>query len=293
MSRSVKLHPSNILSLNFRLLMIAIISMALLSSCHSSRSVTTPGTSSGATPSSPLSKKQLDQHLEALQQGYLQWESMKAPVKVQFTAGRQAGMSGVLTMQRDRSIHLSLRFLGMEVASVAVDRDSIFAVYKLDRIYFAESIRNITGGFPATVGNLQDLLLGHAFTLGDLSLTDSSPVLASDGKCWTLAPQPIFAGMEYSFTIDSATDCLNLLNIKISGHQPVVVTYSDFQATPAGQVASETEISTYARGSQIAADININFRKAEWNKVTTKSISIPSGYTRLSSSDIMRILSKF
>ena len=70
-------------------------------------------------------------------------------------------------MQRDRSVHLSLRFLGMEVASLMVTRDSIFALYKLERLYFAESISDLLGGFPATVGNVRDLLLGRAFILGD------------------------------------------------------------------------------------------------------------------------------
>ncbi len=91
-------------------------------------------------------------------------------------------------MQRDRSVHLSLRFLGMEVASLMVTQDGIFALYKLERLYFAESISDLLGGFPTTVGNVQDLLLGRAFILGD---TPGTLTLhpRRHPQNWTITPQ--------------------------------------------------------------------------------------------------------
>lgn len=69
-------------------------------------------------------------------------------------------ISGRVTMIRDRSIYMSLRMIGMEVATVYVNTDSIFATEKLHKQMLASDFDKTLGG-KLSVGELQGLLLGE------------------------------------------------------------------------------------------------------------------------------------
>lgn len=277
--------------MKFRHLFISLITILLLSGCHSQHQAVS--TASGSYSGAAMSKKQLQEHLAAVEGAAKEWKSVKVPVSLKLTAPRSFSVSGVLTMERNSSIHLSLRFLGMEVGAVAVTADSVFAIYKLDRLCYAASIRELTGGFPATVGDLQDLIMGRPFAIGYGSLRESSPRLDATAAGWTLTPTSLFPGIEYRFLIDPATDCPESLTVDIPDRKPVVVSYNEFTPTTAGPVASITDIAAPTRGSDLGARINMNLRKAEWNNATAKQLSIPAGYTRISTTDLLRVMSKF
>lgn len=87
------------------------------------------------------------------------WTDLYVPVKLELTEPARMSISGRATIVRDRSIYLSLRMIGMEVATVYVDADSIFATEKVHRQMIAVGF-DATLGRKLTVGELQDLLLG-------------------------------------------------------------------------------------------------------------------------------------
>ena len=87
------------------------------------------------------------------------WSDLYVPVKLELTEPARMSISGRATMVRDRSIYLSLRMIGMEVATVYVDTDSIFATEKLHKQMLAVDFDKTLGG-KLSVGELQDLLLG-------------------------------------------------------------------------------------------------------------------------------------
>lgn len=66
-------------------------------------------------------------------------------------------------MERNKSLSITLRFLGMEVGSLCVKDDSITVIDRFNKAYFKSDVMSLLDGFPATTGNLQDLLLGHIF----------------------------------------------------------------------------------------------------------------------------------
>ncbi|WP_303041674.1 DUF4292 domain-containing protein, partial [Duncaniella muris] len=170
-------------------LLLITLTALLASSCRSGRNAAGSNTGDySQNTGKTLSQSQLKTMLNSLSDSYGTWSDVKIPLTLRLKSPKKISIGGTLTMQRDRSVHLSLRFLGMEVASLMVTQDSIFALYKLERLYFAESISDLLGGFPATVGNVQDLLLGRAFILGDTPLAPSRCTLAGTPENWTITP---------------------------------------------------------------------------------------------------------
>ena len=193
-------------------------------------------------------------------------------------------------MERNRSIHMSFRFLGMEVASLMVTEDSIYAAYKLERIYFAESIRDLMGGFPATVGNVQDMILGRPFVLGENNVALSQCTLAGNGATWTITPDRSPMGMKYDFTIDTPTGNVELLTVNLPARSPITADYSDFDTSCTGPMAGNTSISAKTSKTTFTGEITLNPRKADWGKGYGKSWTVPKGYARVHAEDIIKKL---
>lgn len=265
--------------------------MALLTAgCHSSRSGVVTGGDYNIADSEPLSKKTLDELFVNLENSYSEWDGVKMPVTLNLISPKNMSIGGTLTMERDRSVHLSFRFFGMEVASVMVTSDSIYAAYKVEKIYFAESISDLLGGFPATVGNVQDLLLGRPFMLGENSISRGLCQLSGTGAAWTISPDRNPMGMSYDFTIDTPTGNVELLTVNLPSRQPIVADYSDFAISETGPMAGVTAISAKSGNTRFAAEITLNPRKAEWGKGLGKTWSVPKGYRRVLAADILKKL---
>lgn len=283
-------HQTRIRASHLFAALFAAIMTLLTASCHSSRSGVVSGGDYSPSAAEPLGKKALDELFTRLESSYGEWDGVKMPVTLNLISPKSMSIGGTLTMERDRSVHLSFRFFGMEVASMMVTEDSIFAVYKVEKIYFAESIRDLLGGFPATVGNVQDLLLGRPFILGENTLSRSLCRLDGNGATWTISPERSPAGMSYDFTVDTPTGNLELLTVNIPSRSPIVADYSDFALSDTGPMAGMTSLSAKSGNTRFAAEITLNPRKAEWGKGLGKTWSAPKGYRRVIAADILKKL---
>lgn len=275
----------------YAILLITVLSF-LTVGCHSSRSGVVSGGDYQGSSAEALSKQTLKELFTNLEAGYGEWESVKMPVTLNLISPKSMSIGGTLTMERDKSIHLSFRFIGMEVASMMVTEDSIYALYKLEKLYFAESISDLLGGFPATVGNVQDLLLGRPFMLGENRISLSQCTLSGNGATWTIAPDRNPMGMSYDFTVDTPTGNVELLTVNLPSRSPIIADYSDFASSATGPMAGMTAISAKKGNTRIAAEISLNARKAEWGKGLGKTWSAPRGYKRVLAADILKKLNK-
>lgn len=264
----------------------------LTSGCHSSRSGITSGGTYETGSATALTKAQLTELFNSLEGSYTQWENVKIPVTLNLNSPKSLSIGGTLTMERERSVHISFRFFGMEVASLMVTQDSVFAAYKLDRIYFAESIRDLMGGFPATVGNLQDLILGRPFVLGESAPSLSRCTLNGNGTNWTITPDFAPMGMGYDFTVSTPTGNVEQLTVSLPSRNPIIADYSDFATAATGPMAGSTAISTRTSSAKFEGEIILNPKKAEWDSGSAKSWSIPKGYTRVRAEEILKKLNR-
>lgn len=268
-------------------LLLAILLPLISVSCRSGKSA---GASSGAyqpSATAALSARELNDLFGKLEGSYLGWEEMKVPVNLSLKSPKRFNVGGTLTMVRNQSIHLSLRFFGMEVASVMVTQDSIFALYKLEKIYFAESIADLLGGFPATVGNVQDMLLGRPFVLGEDAIRLSDCRLEGTAATWSITPSRSPFGMSYDFTVDTPSGCVELLTVNVPSRAPITAEYSEFASSATGPLAGTTLISAPTSRGTFSGELELNPRKAEWGKGYARSWSVPRGYTRVKAADIL------
>lgn len=263
--------------------------MLVLASCGSGKqAVTTPGYEI-TDPNAGLDKKELKALFSSLKGSYGEWNDVKLPVKMKLRSPKSFNIGGNMTMVKDESIHLSLRVFGMEVASLMVTTDSIYALYKMDKIYFAEDIAGFLGNFPATVGDLQNLLMGRAFQLGNSSLDASRCSLAGTQSEWMITPAAAPRGITYEFAVAMPDNRVRTMSVNLPGRKPIVATYSDFETTPAGAVAGTTQVEAASSKTKLDAVLEFNFDRAEWNAGGVKKWSTPKGYRRVTKAQVMKI----
>lgn len=265
---------------------IALIVSFMAVSCRSGREASS-GTHYESTGEA-LGQQRLKELFGNFEAAYTPWEEVKVPVTLNLQSPKRFSVGGTLTMVRDKSINLSLRFFGMEVASVMVTEDSVFAAYKLEKIYFAESIRDLLGGFPATVGNVQDLLLGRPFVLGERGISLSDCSLEGNSATWTLSPKQSPFGMSYDFTVDTPTGNVELLTVNLPSRAPIQADYSDFAESATGPMAGNTRVTTTVGNGKFSGELDLNPRKAEWGRGYAKGWTVPRGYKRVHAADIFK-----
>ncbi len=274
----------------FSILLPFIAFVALLSSCGSSRqgaggqgSVQQDGTSA------------LSRAYTSLAESYNNdWTTLSVPVNVSLKSPKRISASGTMTMTRGRDISISMRVLGIEVASLYITGDSVIALDKWHKYYLAESVESLLGGMPATVDNLQDMILGHIFLLGE------NPVTARDVKKftftpgtgdWFAAPRNKPRNIDYQFAVMNDDNRLAMLTATIGTRGPVTCTYGDYSAsTPAGTVAGSVNVRVAGSKTAVEAALSLKMSKAKWNSSPARPVTIPRGYTRIEKSSLLKLI---
>lgn len=285
--------------MNPRNLIISVISSAAIaiaiSGCRSQKDAAatsaTENIGNGYTKQTPLADR-----YPTLVDSYKEWATVSVPVKIELNEPKRFSISGRAYMDRDKSVLLSLRMLGLEVATVYIDNDSIFITEKLHKYYVAEDVESLLAGYPVTVGDLQSMLLGQAFVAGKgrIDKRESNMMSLSSvptGGSWAITPPSPAEGIGYTFTISDSDNRLESLTVTIEDHHPTSVIYTHPAQSPAGAVNGRLEISSHAAKKPISASMKWNFKGAEWNTADLRQWKRPKGYTRLKRSDIINVLS--
>ena len=257
---------------------IFVLLAAVICACSSQR----PATISPA--SADIS---LDRRFGLLTSAYAGWSDVYVPVNIRLQEPAAFSISGRCTMVRGREIHMSLRVLGMEVAVVYANTDSVFAVDKFHKMYVAESLDNILRGYNFTISDIQDLLIGQAFTPGGGTLT---PGMASSftlrqlpqSQSWDIVPRKSIPGIDWYFTASSGTvPTIESLTVTPRDRGQIRCEYSETHDSPAGPVAQNANIKAPLGKNDLKADIRFNFRSAKWNDGRSVKFSLPRGYSKI------------
>lgn len=228
------------------LLTVLALMIALLASCGSSRKGV------GASGEYPAGTT-------------VAWSDLSVPVTVNLTAPRQLKAGGTLSMQRDRYIHLSLRFLGMEVGAAYITPDSVYAYSKLQRVYVAEGISDMLGSLDIPFTTLQDLLIGAPFTL----------------------PAGVRVYISDFTTLPATGQPLGIIINRPGGAQ-VSVSFSPAQDLP---LAESTVIEASGSRNALGVSLDYNWQRSAIDTGASRLFSIPAGYSRIDSSRILKMLS--
>ena len=267
---------------------LVALGLFVLSGCSSLKKTQASGAPQNATAR---------ERVDSLAASYADWSTVSMPVRLSISEPKQFSVTAQCVMRRNAYVSMSVRMLGFEVASVWIDNDSVHAVDKYHKRYLSEDFRRFMGGADVTIGDLQDLLLGRAFVAG----TDGgtlTPALCSRLRADAMAeglmllPVQEPASFSYGFVLDDTANTLAAATVLAGDRHAVVVNYSDYYATPAGNVASRVAIET-VKGRRIAAALGWNLKSAKWNAGNDRTWKMPSGYTRVSSAQLVKMLSSF
>lgn len=278
---------------NIIIFLIALTALtAATSSCRSSKTA-----SDAAAIATNSASVNVDQRFNSMvTDGFADWTTLSVPVKIELSQPKHFSISGRAYMRRDQSVMFSLRFLGMEVANIYIDNDSVFIAEKFHKYYIAEDVKSLLGGYPLSIADLQSLLIGQPFLAGAGRLTadmrqqlemSDSPVSAT----WTITPPQPTPGIGYTFAISMDRNRLQRLTITSADRLPAAIVYTDSSFSPAGYVSSSLDITATAAKTNIAASLRWNFSNAEWNAPDMRQWKRPKGYTRIKQQDIIKMLS--
>lgn len=222
------------------------------------------------------------------------WQTMQTGGNIKLSAGSSFSSSIQVRMVRDKDIYISLRpVLGIEVGKLLITADSIYAVDKIHKRYFAEKVSLLTAGIPVTVSDVQDIFLGRAFIIGKGTLNDANENqvgAAKAGSGFTVTPNEHYKGYVYSFAYDKSN---NIITLNIMPENSTTATYqvkyNDVKATDAGKIAHSIKVNATIEKKQF--DLSLSYKNIDWNGNLKIEHGIPSGYKRMSARDLLSMFS--
>lgn len=267
---------------------VIITLMLTLTGCHTAkRQVVSPG-SIYIIPAKMTPQERMAAVIDSL----TEWECAVVPVSVTLEAPARMSFSGRAYMERDRSVYISLRKLGFEVAQLYVTSDSIFAVDKFNRRYLAESLEEVLERCPVRIRDIQNMLMGVPFIPGEALAAAGFSFDDTIGQnSWLAIPvrQPEPAQIGYVFSL--IDNSLSALAVN-SPAGTFTTQYSDYASTPGGMMAGTDRLAFSSEKLNVAAQWRWSWNQAVWNAPSElRSFTLPvRGYTRIAAASLLKSL---
>lgn len=231
-----------------------------------------------------------------------QWQAVSMPVKLSLLAPVNGSLSGRATLIRDKQIYISLRMLGIEVAYLYADSDSIYAVDKFHRYYFADETKSLSLRYGVTLANIQDLLTGRPFLLGGSSISKDNierfephDVVYGQQTATLLEPHnptPL-KSMYVATTADDGLPTTLSYAVEVTDSCDLICHYGTPVRTPYGSIPSEATVSLTTPNISPSIRITWSVKQARWNeKASAINFNPPKGYTRIAAEQLLSIFGK-
>ncbi len=144
--------------------------------------------------------------LATITSGYTSWDNARLNCKLSAT-GLPVSPSVKIYMERDKSISISISaiFVG-EVGRIEIQGDNVLAVNKMRGVYCRENVADFFASLPVTLSDLQNLLLGRIFLIGDGVLSKNNAnkamIMEREDGGWDVVPvtQPAELGIAYGYS---------------------------------------------------------------------------------------------
>lgn len=272
---------------NLKLFQAAIIVAiaTLMGACSSSREAT--------TAPAEIESGSVSEKFTTLAAEYKPWTQINVPVNVNLSKPKSISASGRAYMRRGEDIYISLRVLGIEVATFYANADSVYMTEKIGHRYAAAPISSLLNNTSLTISDLQDIILGRAFinTKGTIAPDMKKSVAVKGGAdTWTITPKNKIAGAPYTFTV-SNDGVLQSLVIDKSTYKPKCH-YSAPVTTGHGTFMSSSLLSTTLKGKQFEVGLRWSWNSVKWEVGPSVGWREPKGYRKIELSQIMTLLGK-
>ncbi len=264
---------------------VVIVAAMITAGCSSQRKATLPVTGAEVTTGSPVER------LAAAYAATDGWTNFYAPFGLKISSPMSLSVSGRATMVRDRSILLSVRMIGIEMAQLYIDNDSAFFVDKYHRCYCSLPTATLTAAAGITLGNLQDMMLGRAFIPGRdgvLRISDESLMIVENGEVPLLRPRKAARIAWVLEFVDRARVVSALID---AGDSRVFsMEYSDETPTPIGSLPRSVSLQGEAGKLRLGANVTWSFDKLKLNSDEVPAWKAPTGYRHISPAELIDML---
>lgn len=238
----------------------------------------------------------LSERLQEIATANCPWTQLNLPLKVSLKSPEKVSLSGRIYMRHNHDIYITLRVLGMEVAYMYVNSDSIYAADKVHKYYIAEPIDKIFAGASLSIGDIQDALLGRAFINNRGTLTtdllNQVTVAEEEDNSWTIAPQSKINGtISYSFRLSDSDNSMQSLIID-TGSKQYSCSYSDPATIEGSRFMQQVSIATKAGKTEIDATLTMDFDKVKWEVPTSARWRTPKNYQRINPRALSKALAE-
>lgn len=233
------------------------------------------------------------QRFDTIVSGYKDYDCFTAAFKISINAPQQISFSGRAYIERNKSIYLSLRKFGMEVARLYVTNDSIVAVDRFNKRYVAETLKEVLANCPITIGNIQSLLTGQVFEPGDKKPRASHFDIdrESENGQWIALPKDLPSGFEAGYVFSDETDRLLAFAAK-GGTTTFLTRYLDYYSSPFGPLAGDVDIRVQGVKTPLSLTIDWTWTGSAWNKPSElKQFVYPDrNYQQIAARDLLNLL---
>lgn len=227
----------------------------------------------------------LSERLQEVAAANCPWTQLNLPLKVSLKSPEKMSLSGRIYMRHNHDIYISLRVLGIEVANMYVNTDSIYVADKAHKYYLAEPIDKIFAGASLSIGDIQDALLGRAFinNRGTLTADMLNQVTVADGEnnSWDISPQSKINGsISYSFRLSDNDNSMQSFTVDTGSNQ-YSCSYSDPTTIDGSRFMQRMSISTKVGKTEIDATLALDFNNVKWEVPESARWRTPKNYRRI------------
>ena len=227
----------------------------------------------------------LSERLQEVAAANCPWTQLNLPLKVSLKSPDKLSLSGRIYMRRNHDIYVTLRVLGIEVANMYVNTDSIYVADKAHKYYLAEPIDKIFAGASLSIGDIQDALLGRAFinNRGTLSADMLNQVTVADGEnnSWDITPQSKINGsISYSFRLSDSDNSMQSFTVD-TGSKQYSCSYSEPTTIDGSRFMQRMSISTKVGKTEIDATLALDFDNVKWEVPESARWRTPKNYRRI------------
>lgn len=267
-----------------KIIALALIAMSALTTCRTNKNIVKSQTDTVISPAS------LPERLAAYNGQFMEWNDVVIPFKLKVSGEQSLSVSGRATMVRGKVVHLSVRVLGFEVARLHLNNEYVYAMEKVKNRYVAEPLEKLQRDFPLDINNIQDLLLGRQSRIENGDKSTEAMLDMVDTRHWK-ASYDNLAPFLYSFLFSSDNTLERFDGKWEEKSVDVVIDYSGQFVTAYGVFPSVADVSVKARNRTLNARLEWNFSAAKWNAGANPVWTMPQGYKRISSRNLIEMLS--
>jgi hypothetical protein len=262
---------------NMKYLMALAVFVILISSCRSTRKISTAMSKKDSTtltinPAENDSAKKVESALVKIKRSHIDFNTFSAQMKIDYSDSRDKkyDVNAFVRMKKDSIIWISINaILGIEAFRVMITPDTVSVLDKINKTiqyhsfeYLREMV-NLPVDFPI----LQDLIIGNPVFL------DSNIVAYTENENFTslTALGAFFKNFATFYNPDLLLQRSKLDDVDITRSR----TYQDYEDNGTRKFSTKRKISI---AYKTKLDIDLEFKKVEFGSAQNYPFSVPAKY---------------